>query len=127
MHSPLALRVDGPMCARKRGRWPSESKRCRTKSAGNNRGAEHTPRPASRLLIPRLPHPVADSQTRAPTPQAGRARRGAVRAVTRKAHLKMSGSRRVPFARNWGYALPPRVGAPPPLILTRCRHPWCSK
>lgn len=59
VHTPFALRREGSVCVRKRGRWPSESKRCRTQSTRNNCGAEHTPRPASRLLIPRLPHPVS--------------------------------------------------------------------
>lgn len=107
----------------------------------NCRGAEHTSHSPHPPAPPRALHPSSRSLSplhlslfffflflSAAGTDWGQKR--ALRAISRRArreHLESSGSASVPGLRVRVYALPPRVGAPPPLTFVCRHHPRCSK
>lgn len=110
-----------------------ESGRCETHSAATSeeRSTPHPTRPASRLRSPPLLHPIQGSRSRRSGSRGrwGRKREQRQRAVclpVPKAHLKTSGSWRVPLVLSWGLraatagwrpAAPHPQHLPPPVVL----------
>lgn len=111
-----------------------EPLRCKTHS--DHRGATHTPHsapcipapdPAASPSYPRaLSKPALRLQGQV-GPEGGAATERGLPPGSESAPADVRLLEGAPLFRAGGYGLLPWVGAPPPLTLNICRHPWCSK